>query len=189
MPRLPRSAGNRSAQPSGSRPGCAFFWLLFFAQAKKSDPRKARKPWTCRRNRLPSITTAAAAHSSPLWNQQHGFHSPLRVERVTFSLLVQRKSNQKESTAGDAIRPLRGRYPALLAAVGDGPQLAALRHAGLFAPAAAAMLRSLYRQRRSKAGSQRQRQRRGRQQLHPQLQRRDAGVPLASSLHPPTHDP
>jgi len=28
------------------RPGCAFFWLLFFAQAKKSNSLKERKLWT-----------------------------------------------------------------------------------------------------------------------------------------------
>jgi len=29
------------AHRAGMRPGCAFFWLLFFAQAKKSDSRTA----------------------------------------------------------------------------------------------------------------------------------------------------
>ncbi|WP_225210015.1 hypothetical protein, partial [Xanthomonas bonasiae] len=30
------------AQRGGRAAGCAFFWLLFFAQAKKSDPRQRK---------------------------------------------------------------------------------------------------------------------------------------------------
>jgi hypothetical protein len=37
-----RSAGNRTK--CGEATGCDFFWLLFFAQAKKSNPPAAREP-------------------------------------------------------------------------------------------------------------------------------------------------
>jgi hypothetical protein len=40
-------------------PGCAFFWLFFFAQAKKSDSRKARKLWCSSAKPTPKKMTGA----------------------------------------------------------------------------------------------------------------------------------
>ena len=49
-PRFP-AAGEFGSRPAGARSagvfggsGCAFFWFLFFAQAKKRNPPAARKP-------------------------------------------------------------------------------------------------------------------------------------------------
>src|SRR4030066_71859 len=39
-----RARPGREAQGVSAAPGCAFFWLLFFAQAKKSNLLAARKP-------------------------------------------------------------------------------------------------------------------------------------------------
>jgi len=43
----PVGGANPDRKAGGARrPGCAFFWLLFFAQAKKSDSLNERKLWT-----------------------------------------------------------------------------------------------------------------------------------------------
>jgi hypothetical protein len=43
---VPPENSHRACEPAhsaGVPPGCAFFWLLFFAQAKKSDSRDSAK--------------------------------------------------------------------------------------------------------------------------------------------------
>ena len=64
--------------------------------------------------------------------------------RVTFSLFLQRKSNQKESRprtrTGRRGRPV----PCASRPGGGGPQLASLRHVGRLSPTRPAMLGSLY---------------------------------------------
>ena len=61
-----------------------------------------------------------------------------------FSLLVQRKGNQKKARPGRDPSGYARRFPALLAERGDGAQLASLKHVRLFAPRSAAVLGSLY---------------------------------------------
>ncbi|QGY76420.1 hypothetical protein FZ025_06935 [Xanthomonas hyacinthi] len=42
LPRIPSYSRTRSAKRGGREVGCAFFWLLFFAQAKKSNSPQAK---------------------------------------------------------------------------------------------------------------------------------------------------
>src|SRR5713226_4075679 len=43
-PLVDRGAQGTAHLSRGERPGCHFFWLLFFGQAKKSHPPAVRKP-------------------------------------------------------------------------------------------------------------------------------------------------
>ncbi|MGQ3466475.1 hypothetical protein ABFU56_21505 [Xanthomonas campestris pv. campestris] len=68
LPKIP--AG--SAHPKGAKAGCAFFWLRFFAQAKKSDsrPRGRESPCHCtgRKDRTPhSLLLAKHATAHTPW--------------------------------------------------------------------------------------------------------------------------
>src|SRR5690606_15628604 len=94
------------------------------------------------------------------WKQS--FRPPLRGFGESLFFACAKKSNQKKAHPGREPADEAGRSPARLASMGAGPQLASLRHVGLSAPIAAAMLGSLYGEgKQQQQQQQRQRQRQG----------------------------
>ena len=191
--RKAQGTGWRSQAASG--PGCAFFWLLFFAQAKKSDSaaakRLAKHVLTFRRFACALACEAGgkARAGAELGGAAEGLKQSFRqrLRRLGESLfLCSCKEKVTKKKAGPGRKPAdeAGRSSARLASMGDGPQLASLRHVGLSAPIAAAMLGSLYGEgkqqqqpRQQQQQQQQQQQKQKRQQLPRQQRRRRRRAP------------
>ena len=93
-PRSARIAGDRRAQPDGSRPGCAFFWLLFFAQAKKSDSRlRSRSESLC----FQALASAAFSKEKKFQLQEQELSLSFG-ERVTSLCLCKEKVTKRKHT-------------------------------------------------------------------------------------------
>ena len=137
------------------------------------------------RRRLPLIALVLLSSRQKPSASQNMFRQRLRrLGESLFLCSCKEKVTKKKAGPGRKPADEAGRSSARLASMGDGPQLASLRHVGLSAPIAAAMLGSLYGEgkqqqqpRQQQQQQQQQQQKQKRQQLPRQQRRRRRRAP------------
>ncbi|NYF21866.1 hypothetical protein HDC36_003342 [Xanthomonas sp. JAI131] len=98
LPRIPSYSRTRSAQRGGREVGCAFFWLLFFAQAKKSNSPQGESSCSCSGNSHVGAASAATG-------------SVRKASRL--KPLLQKRTRKQKQTAKQKLPPLAGHFSLL----------------------------------------------------------------------------